>query len=52
VAFGSSDNTVWLWDARTGAARGTLKDHSSSVWAVIFSPDGQLVASGSDDKMV
>jgi WD40 repeat protein/tetratricopeptide (TPR) repeat protein len=29
-----------------------LEGHSDIVWSVIFSPDGQLLASGSRDKMV
>ena len=30
----------------------TLEGHSSGVWAVAFSPDGKLVASGSGDETV
>jgi WD40 repeat protein len=33
-----------------GSARRTLESHSDSVWAVAFSPDGRLVASGSGDE--
>jgi dipeptidyl aminopeptidase/acylaminoacyl peptidase len=52
VASASSDRTVRLWDAKTGAARRTLEGHSDSVKAVAFSPDGQLVASASGDRTV
>src|ERR1700761_1772223 len=52
VASGSSDSTVRLWDARTGAARGTPEGHSRQVTTVVFSPDSQMVASGSRDRTV
>ena len=52
VASASSDNTVRLWDAATGAALQTLKGHWDSVNAVVFSPDGKMAASASDDCTV
>jgi WD40 repeat protein len=52
ITSGSYDQTVRLWDATAGAARGTLKGHSSSATAVAFSPDGKLLASGSGDNTV
>ncbi|KAF4534644.1 uncharacterized protein LTHEOB_12908 [Lasiodiplodia theobromae] len=43
VASGSDDNTVKLWDAKTGQLRTTLEGHSDYVRAVAFSPDGGVV---------
>src|SRR2546423_1034102 len=52
AASGSDDNTVRLWNTKTGESRGTLKGHSDWVTTVVFSPDSELIASGSDDKTV
>ncbi|MCU0515555.1 MAG: hypothetical protein MUC60_01585 [Oscillatoria sp. Prado101] len=41
-----------VWNAATGEEIRTLPGHSSDVISAVFSPDGQLVASGSDDKTV
>jgi WD40 repeat protein len=41
-----------MWDSRTGASRSTLEGHSGVVYAVVFSPDGQLLASVSGDNTV
>jgi WD40 repeat protein len=52
AASASSDRTVWLWDAATGAALQTLEGHTSDASAVAFSPDGGMVASASYDTTV
>jgi WD40 repeat protein/serine/threonine protein kinase len=52
LASGSHDNTVKIWDARTGQESLTLKGHTEAVMCVAFSPDGQRLASGSNDNTV
>ncbi|MDE0297628.1 MAG: hypothetical protein OXN17_03270 [Candidatus Poribacteria bacterium] len=37
---------VWLYDANTGAEVSLLTGHSEEVYAVAFSPDGSVLASG------
>jgi WD40 repeat protein/serine/threonine protein kinase len=43
------DKKVKLWDAETGRELLTLPGHSRPLWCVAFSPDGDLIASGSAD---
>ncbi|QRV84768.1 Notchless protein [Ceratobasidium sp. AG-Ba] len=53
VVSGSYDNTVRIWDARTGKQVGQpLDGHTSAVWSVGYSPDGAYIVSGSSDKTV
>ena len=53
LVSGSSDNTLWLWDAQTGAPIGQpLAGHGYKVYSVAFSPDGQRIISGSNDQML
>jgi hypothetical protein len=52
LASGSNDQTVKVWDARTGQELHTLKGHTDIVWSVAFSPDGARLASGSWDQTV
>jgi len=39
-----------LWDTSAGSLLRTLKGHSGPVNSAAFSPDGRLVATGSEDK--
>ncbi|BDM78830.1 AAA-like domain-containing protein [Acaryochloris marina] len=53
IVSGSSDNTVRIWDAKTGRPIGEpLKGHWSAVFSVSFSPDGTRIVSGGWDYTV
>ena len=52
VASCSSDKSVKLWNADTGAELWTVRAHSKWVRAVVWSPCGQWLASGGDDRMI
>jgi len=42
--------TARLWDAGTGKPIAAALQHQHWVYAVAFSPDGQTVLTGSEDK--
>ncbi|MFF4219436.1 nSTAND1 domain-containing NTPase [Streptomyces nondiastaticus] len=46
------DDTVRLWDARTGKARNAITSLTGNVLAMAFSPDGKTIAISTDDKTV
>jgi hypothetical protein len=50
VASGSADKTIRLWDVATGDLKRRLQGHQGALNAVVFSPDGALLAS--DDSHV
>jgi WD40 repeat protein len=52
IVSGSSDNTVKVWDAATGAELSTLRGHTGAVTAVACSRDGTRIASSSWDCTV
>ncbi|KZP01922.1 tricorn protease domain 2-containing protein, partial [Athelia psychrophila] len=53
IATGSSDCTIWIWDAETGVAvRAPFKVHVGDVMSVAFSPDGTHIVSGSTDNTI
>lgn len=53
----SSDYSKWsyaivLWDVRTGKIKHTLTGHRNDVSSISFSPDGNTLASGGNDKTI
>eukprot|EP00758_Cryptobia_borreli_P004839 Tbor_TRINITY_DN4607_c0_g1::TRINITY_DN4607_c0_g1_i1::g.14918::m.14918/K16482/POC1; centriolar protein POC1 len=53
-ATGGDDKIVQLWDPRSGAVSGAhcMYEHTNSVTAVQFHPDGLCVASASADRTI
>jgi WD40 repeat protein len=45
-------HTITLWDTTSGAQILQLRGHQSPVSSLIFSPNAQYIASGSEDKTV
>ncbi|MHB9295703.1 putative serine/threonine-protein kinase PkwA [Pillotina sp. SPG140] len=52
IVSGSFDNTVKIWDAKSGRNLRTLTGHTSWVNSVAYSPDGRRIVSGSLDKTI
>ena len=52
IVSGSSDKTVRVWDAESGAELAVLRGHEECVRSVTYSSDGRRIVSGSDDNTV
>ena len=50
VASGGWDNTIWIWEFKTGKKLRALKGHKGSILKLAFSPDGKWLASSSEDR--
>lgn len=52
LASGSFDETIRIWDGKTGVPIKILEAHNDTVRSVSFSPNGQHLASSSDDETI
>jgi WD40 repeat protein len=51
-SFAGKNNTVRIWDIDSRKVIHSLTGHSAWVNSIAFSPDGQTLASGSDDGII
>jgi len=53
VATGSSDNSIKLWNVKTGKEIRSFNEHTGLVKSICFSEDGEnLLSAGADNKII
>ena len=52
LASTGPDGTLRLWDTNTGEHKKTLTGYKGSFWRVLFSPDGEILATQSGSSRV
>lgn len=52
LVSGSADSTLKVWDLTKKKLNIDLPGHADEVFAVDWSPDGQMVASGGKDRVL
>jgi len=52
AVFGTPDGAIYVWRVADGERLPTLEGHTGRITSLAFSPDGQILASGSWDKTI
>ena len=52
IVSGSRDDTIRIWDSKSGECLLVLKGHEGDVSSVSYSPDGSRIVSGSHDDTI
>ncbi len=52
IASGSEDDTIKIWNLKTGQLLRSLSGHTDTIRSVAIAADGQTLASGSGDKTI
>ena len=52
IAAGDRKNSLWIWGSRTHKCVAIWMGHFSCVWCVGFTPDGNGLMSGGEDRKV
>eukprot|EP00002_Diphylleia_rotans_P040818 TRINITY_DN9775_c0_g1_i1.p1 TRINITY_DN9775_c0_g1~~TRINITY_DN9775_c0_g1_i1.p1 ORF type:complete len:481 (+),score=70.87 TRINITY_DN9775_c0_g1_i1:74-1516(+) len=51
LASGSNDGSIRLWNPENGACIQVISQHGSHVTSMVFSPDGEYIATGCEDRI-
>jgi WD40 repeat protein len=50
--YWSHSNSIRIWDVKTGREMNPMPTHADRIASIACSPDGQIIASGSNDKTI